>query len=326
MRAGPPRIAVVGLGDMGRTHLRILSEMGAHVEVAAIADNYHPFVERAASIAPAAVGFGDPLECVNTADVDAVVVATSDNTHYPLVRACVDRGLPVLCEKPLTESAVDSWRLVEAERRAGRQLVQVGYMRRFDSDYRRIHQALRACGAAAPVFIKQLHRNPSSAVRFGAQELISSSASHDIDVFRWLAGANIAEVSATATGSGGSTAVVALTWSSDSGVLGVAELGCGPQMPYDIGCEALTSAGAFTLAAGEAETPPAVDGDTPPGHWLSRFWRAYRSQDASWVSSLVGGPIMGATAYDGYAANAVSDAAIAALTGSGGQLVELGAP
>lgn len=322
-RAGKPRVAVIGLGEMGTAHLQILSELGRDVTIAAVADSHHPFVERAARRAPAAVGFDDPLECVDTADVDAVVVATSDDTHYPLVRASIERGLPVLCEKPLTLSAGDSWQLVEAERSAGRRLIQVGYMRRFDAGYLRIRRALGGSGETAAQHIAQLHRNPSAAVSFGAKELICSSASHDIDVFRWLSGADIDEVSAASTGDC-STARVVLTWSSASGVSGVAELGCGPQMSYDIGCSVTTRSGASHVLADAA--PPPANGSVPPGHWLHRFWNAYRSQDAAWVDSLVGGPTAGASAHDGYVVNAVTDAALAALTGGAGQPVRQGVP
>lgn len=325
-RAGTPRVAVVGLGEMGTEHLRILSALERDVTVVAVADSHHPFVERAARIAPAAVGFDGPLECVSTADVDAVLVASADDTHYPLVRACVERGLPVLCEKPLTLSAEDSWRLVEAERSFGSTLIQVGYMRRFDPGYLRIHGALTAAAGAGAVRIEQIHRNPAAAVNFGARELISSSASHDIDVFRWLSGADIEEVHAASTGDG-STAQVTLTWASSSGVSGVTELGCGPRMSYDIGCSVTTASGE-SHALPDAATAPATatDASVPPGHWLSRFRDAYRSQDAAWVASLAGGPVTGARAYDGYMVNVVTDAALAALAGEAGRPALRGVP
>jgi len=46
--------------------------------------------------------------------------------------------VPILCEKPLTADAPSSWEVLEAEQRLGKKRIQVGFMRRFDSDYERL--------------------------------------------------------------------------------------------------------------------------------------------------------------------------------------------
>ncbi|KLO28424.1 hypothetical protein ABH37_06290 [Mycobacterium haemophilum] len=223
----------------------------------------------------------------------------------------------MFCEKPLTTSADQSLQLVNAERDAGRRLVQVGYMRRFDADYQHLHRTLQSGRVGEPVMISQRHRNPLAVITFDEQELITSSASHDIDVFRWLCGENIREVSAiTKTSQDASTVTVVLTLTSQSGVLGVMELGRGPGLKYDIGCDIVGSNGALTL------TPPArpnrvtADGhgaQPTPDAWMQRFHQAYRSQDASWLAAVAAKSTIGPSAYDGYATNAVIDAALASL-------------
>lgn len=323
MTAAPARIAVVGLGSMGTEHLQILSGL-PNAEVAAIADSHAPFVDRAAQQVPAAAAFYDPIDCVKNADVDAVVVATADDTHHGIVEACIARGLSVLCEKPLTTTSAQSLQLVEAERASGRRLVQVGFMRRFGADYAELHQVLRSGRMGEPVLINQRHRNPSSAVDFDERELIISSASHDIDLFRWLTGDDVAEVSAASKASADGTAVsVLLTLKSRSGILGVTELGRGPGLAYEIGCDVVASAGVLRLDdfGAEAAAPAAV---TPgAGAWMTRFHQAYRAQDAAWIDGVATKtPVaVGASAYDGYATNAVIDAALAALASGHSQPV-----
>ncbi|MDT5348946.1 MAG: myo-inositol 2-dehydrogenase / D-chiro-inositol 1-dehydrogenase [Mycobacterium sp.] len=315
MSTAPARIALIGLGNMGTAHLQIFAGLQPQAQINAVADTHVPLAERAACLVPAATVFHDPLDCVNNADVDAVVVATADETHYDIVRACIARGLFVLCEKPLTTSADQSRQLVTAERAAGRRLVQVGYMRRFDADYQRLHRTLQSGSVGEPVLISQRHRNPLAVIKFDERELIASSASHDLDVFRWLSGEDIREVSAIdKTSQDGSTVTVVLTLTSQSGVLGVMELVRGPGLKYDIGCDIVGSCGALTLA------PPA-DHTTAEGHaaqpnpdaWMERFHGAYRSQDAAWLAAVAAGSIAGPSAYDGYATNAVIDAALASL-------------
>ncbi|GAB1815521.1 Gfo/Idh/MocA family protein [Mycobacterium sp. MUNTM1] len=315
MNIAPVRLALIGLGNMGSAHLEFFTRLQPRAQISALADSHVPFAERAAAQVPAATIFYDPVECVNKADVDAVVVATADDTHHEIVQACITRRLPVLCEKPLTTTAHQSRQVVDAERNAGRQLVQVGYMRRFDADYQHLHRTLHSGIIGRPVLIAQRHRNPLAVIKFNETELITSSASHDIDVFRWLTGEDIREVSATSTTSqDGSTVIVILTVVSRSGILGVMELGRGPGLKYDIGCDVVGTNG--TAALPSLTDGPAADSvatQAKPDAWMQRFHSAYRAQDAAWLASLASDTHTGPSAYDGYATNTVIDAALAAL-------------
>ena len=87
-------------------------------------------------------------ELIAADDVDAVVIASPVFTHEPFVLACIAAGKPVLCEKPLTATAGGGVRIVEAERAAGRRLVSVGFMRRFDPGYVDLKARLDAGGSA----------------------------------------------------------------------------------------------------------------------------------------------------------------------------------
>jgi myo-inositol 2-dehydrogenase / D-chiro-inositol 1-dehydrogenase len=299
------RLALIGLGNMGMAHLEIFKDLEPQARISALADSHVPFAERAAERVPGARVFHDPVHCANSADVDAVVVATGDDTHHRIVAACIARGLFALCEKPLTTSAEQSLQLVNAERAAGRQLVQVGFMRRFDAGYQDIARTLRSGRVGEPMLISQRHFNPLAVITFDDHQLITSSASHDIDLFRWLCGEDVKTVSAMSkTSHDGSTVTVALTLTSQSGVLGVMELGRGPEMHYDIGCEVIGSRGTLHLAS---------PGEQHPNSWMQRFRAAYRSQDAAWLAAVTGTSNIGASAYDGYAGQAVIDAALAAL-------------
>ncbi|OHV04810.1 Gfo/Idh/MocA family protein [Mycobacterium talmoniae] len=310
------RLALIGLGNMGMEHLEMFAALAPRVQITAVADAHAPFADRAGARVPSATVFHDPLDCARTAGVDAAVVATTDDTHHGIVDACIARGIYVLCEKPLTASADDSRRLVDAEHAHGRRLVQVGYMRRYDDDYRRMHDVLRSGRVGDPVLITQRHRNPLVVNDFDAEKLILSTASHDVDLFRWFSGDEIAQVSATAKASG-SALTVLLTLTSRSGILGVVELSRGPGLRYDIGCDILASAGTLTLAA------PTPVSDS----WFERFAGAYRSQNAAWLAAVAAGSITGPSTYDGYAGNAVAEAALAALRSGRAQPVsQLPAP
>ncbi|MEW9834255.1 Gfo/Idh/MocA family protein [Mesorhizobium marinum] len=68
-------------------------------------------------------------------DLDAIVIAAPDPLHYELVMEGLERGLHVLCEKPLCYSPKEVADIIAARDKAGR-IVQVGYMKRFDPSYR----------------------------------------------------------------------------------------------------------------------------------------------------------------------------------------------
>jgi myo-inositol 2-dehydrogenase / D-chiro-inositol 1-dehydrogenase len=320
MSTVPVRLAVIGLGAMGMSHLEIFLDLSPWVRITAVADDYSLFTERAAHHVPGAEIFDDPLDCVNHADIDAAVVATADATHHGIVDRCIARGIYVLCEKPFTTSAEHSLQLVNAEHASGRRLVQVGYMRRYAADYRRIHDTLRSGSVGEAVLISQRHLNPLAFNNFDARQLVTSSAAHNIDLFRWLTGEEIAEVSCTAKDShDGSTVTVLVTLKSQSGILGVVELGRGPGLQYDIGCHLVASQGALTLGLPALTTHATTEGVAAqrlPNTWIERFHDAYRAQDTAWLAAVANDSINGPSAYDGYAANAVADAALAAL-GSG---------
>ena len=77
----------------------------------------------------------DPIEAINDPEVDAVLIATPGKAHDEQVNACLDRGIPVLCEKPLTTDIASAYAIVQKEAALGRPLIQVGFMRRFDAEY-----------------------------------------------------------------------------------------------------------------------------------------------------------------------------------------------
>jgi predicted dehydrogenase len=70
-------------------------------------------------------------EFLNQKDLDAVLIATHDPTHLPMIQACAEAGKAVLVEKPLTMNVAESEKIVKIVRDSGIQ-VQIGFMKRYD--------------------------------------------------------------------------------------------------------------------------------------------------------------------------------------------------
>src|SRR5689334_19155964 len=136
------RVGVVGVGMMGADHAERLVTRIAGARLVAVADPDTARADQLAARFDEVRSIGDPLALVADPEVDAVVVASPGFVHEEQVLACIEQGKSVLCEKPLTMDSESSLRLVEAERRRGRPLVQVGFMRRFDPEYARLKDLL----------------------------------------------------------------------------------------------------------------------------------------------------------------------------------------
>ena len=109
------RYGVIGTGMMGIEHIENLNAIDGAV-VTAISDvdeQSRAFGKRAAKIDDDAV-FADHRELLASGLVDAVVVATPNNTHAEILMDVIDSGVHFLAEKPLTTTVADARRLVEA--------------------------------------------------------------------------------------------------------------------------------------------------------------------------------------------------------------------
>lgn len=135
------RVAVVGLGKMGISHLGIVNAL-EDFEVAAICDStalVGQVIEKYGKLSYVA-SYDD---VISQPGLDAVIIATPTTTHAPMVRAALEKGLHVFCEKPLTLSAAESEALAQLAQSRGL-VAQVGYHNRFIGTFNQIKSLLEA--------------------------------------------------------------------------------------------------------------------------------------------------------------------------------------
>ena len=135
------RIAVVGLGKMGLSHYAIIN---AHpeVEIVAICDG-SAYTTDVLTKYTGVKAYADFDKMLSAETLDAIVIATPSKIHAPMVKACLDRGLHVFCEKPFTLDPADARELSALA--AERGLVnQVGYHYRFVGAFREVKRLLDA--------------------------------------------------------------------------------------------------------------------------------------------------------------------------------------
>lgn len=157
----------------------------------------------------------DAAAVIARTDVDAIVIASPDATHAPLALACIIAGRPVLCEKPLSQSA-DCLHVTQAEMASGRCLIQPGRMRRCAQSDAAMKSALDDGSLGRALMMHKFHHNVATpATDFTADMAITNSAPHAFDVPRFVLGQDYSALSAfTPRGDGplvGETGTVATT-------------------------------------------------------------------------------------------------------------------
>src|SRR5262249_49636387 len=122
-------------------------------------------------------------------------VTSSGDTHEQYVLAAIAAAQPVFCEKPLATTQAACARIIDAEVAAGRRLVQVGFMRRYDDAYRALKRDFAAGSIGNALLIHCAHRNPRVPDSYLTDMAIYDTAIHEIDAVRWLLGEEISAVS-----------------------------------------------------------------------------------------------------------------------------------
>jgi predicted dehydrogenase len=125
------RVGVIGVGHIGKEHVRIYSSLQG-VILAGVYDASRAQGERVASRFRTRL-FNSLEEMWQ--EVDAVSVASTTPTHYPLGRAALERGKHVLIEKPITDNPEHARMLVELAAERGL-ILQVGHVERYNPAFR----------------------------------------------------------------------------------------------------------------------------------------------------------------------------------------------
>jgi predicted dehydrogenase len=177
------RAAVVGLGMMGRNHVRVWDEAIEGVELVAVADP-DPAALRRATQGRSLRGYADAADMLGTEELDLVSVVAPTSMHLPIVLAALGAGANVLVEKPIAASRDEAERMIAAAGEAGR-ILTVGHIERFNPAVRELRRRL-AAGELGRVFEINATRLGPFPARIRDVGVVVDLAPHDLDVMRFL--------------------------------------------------------------------------------------------------------------------------------------------
>jgi len=317
-------IGVIGCGMIGRDHTRRLQQVLAGAQVVALSDVNQANAEGVQKdFAPEARIYATGEALIAAPEVQAVLVTSWGATHEPYVLAAIAAGKPVFCEKPLATTADGARRIVEAEVKFGKRLVQVGFMRRYDAGYLALKEAVDK-HTGAPILVHAAHRNPAVPEAYTTPMAIHDTMIHEIDVFRWLLNDDYVSArvlyprnAARSHSKLRDPQVVVLE--TAKGVLIDVEIFVNCAYGYDIQCEVVGEDGVASLPE-----PMAVDmrlgakrQSTILTDWKDRFVASYDVELNDFIGAATAGGATGPSSWDGYAAAVTADACVAAQERAG---------
>jgi myo-inositol 2-dehydrogenase/D-chiro-inositol 1-dehydrogenase len=220
----PVRIAIVGAGRMGRTHLAALRD-SSEVVVAAVVE---PLAEVRDELAATGMRtHARTEELLAAGQFDAALVAAPSDLHLELVSQLAAAGRPILCEKPCGLGAEETAEAIRAAETAG-VVLQVGYWRRFVPQLVRLRGRVRA-GDFGDLWLLSCWQwdaePPSAAFRARSGGILLDMGVHEFDQIRWLSGEELDEVRALPNEATGDPDSAAVTARLSGGGVGFVSLG-----------------------------------------------------------------------------------------------------
>lgn len=308
------RIGVVGTGMIGRTHIERINNTLQGAKVVACADANIDFCKSVAEKYNIKA-FDKGEDMIASDEIDAVVVTTLDPYHEQYVMAAIKAGKYVFCEKPLAPEAEACKRIVDAEIAGGKQLVQVGFMRRYDPGYRQLKALIESGKYGYPLMLHCAHRN-EEIHNFTTDMSVENSLIHEIDVLRWLLGEDYATAEvvfpkSTRNADEGLRDPQIMYLTTKSGVRIDVESFVNCHYGYDIKCEVVCEEGVLNLpepanamvrTKAARVTPICKD-------WSQRFIDAYNIEFQEWINACKAGRVDGPSAWDGYVGQVTAKAA-----------------
>lgn len=310
------RVGVIGCGAIGREHIERLTNVVPQTKVVAVYD-YVDKVAQDVAQKYEATNHASGEELIRSDDVDAVVIASTDDTHAEYVMECLKQNKYVFCEKPLALTAKECEEMMEIEAKQGHRLLQMGFNRRFDDGYVAMKEAINNGEIGEPLMIHSAHRNISQAPGFETDYAITRVAIHEIDISRWLLGEEYDEVQVLKVKQSKRTEgdwlnPQLIMFKTQTGQRVDVEVQTDGAYAYDIQCQVVGEDGTLDLP------DPAVITKRKnlqifnglSDHWANRFADSYDEEFIGWATGILNDQLVGASTWDGYASCVTSDALI----------------
>lgn len=307
------RIGVIGAGRIGKLHSNNLATRVPNAELAAVSDVYEPAAKELAEKLGVQNYYNDYHKILEDPTIDAVFICSSTDTHSPISIEAAKAGKHIFCEKPIDHDLDKIKAVLEEVKKAGVKY-QVGFNRRFDRNFKHVHEVVQNGGIGDVQIVKVTSRDPEapplSYVKVSGGIFVDMTI-HDFDMVRYLSGSEVEEVSAVGAclvnpeiGQAGDVDTCIITLKFANGALGVIDNSRQAVYGYDQRIEVFGSKGCITA---DNETPnnttlytaDGVQKEKPLWFFLERYNDAFIAEENSFVDACLNGTDTAVGAFDG---------------------------
>jgi myo-inositol 2-dehydrogenase/D-chiro-inositol 1-dehydrogenase len=319
------RLGLIGLGRIGAFHADTLSTLDV-IDSLVVTDAM-PAVTAAVAERFGAEAAGSPAELISSG-VDGIIIAAATDAHTALIRAGVDAGIPVFCEKPLSGIVAEAVDIADLVNASGVP-VQIGYPRRFDPACLAARNAVASGELGWVHTVRSTTLDPAPPPRdyiAVSGGIFRDCSVHDFDTVRWVTGREVVEVYATGSAHGDdflaelgdvATANTLLTF-DDGATAVVSNTRCNPR-GYDVRLELHGTVD--SVAAGWTDETPLrnleQDGSWPSGKpwtfFMDRLAAAFRAELTAFTEVVAGRRPSPCTVDDALAVTWIAEAATLSL-------------
>lgn len=244
-------------------------------------------------------------DAIKREDFDAIFITTPTFTHHSLTVEAAEAGKHVFCEKPMALTLKEADEMISITRRNNVKL-QIGFMRRFDPEFRRAKSLIDEGVIGKPVLVKSVGRGPGLPPRWALDPktglgMVAEVNSHDFDTLRWFMNDEFKTIYADAAALlrpdvaeefPGFHDIVAVMARFQRGGFGIIDGGCPVNYAYDARVEVLGTEGLLTIGEVQGTSLLVCHKDqkitTEPFHsWRDRFREAYIAEAESFIKSII---------------------------------------
>lgn len=310
-------VCLVGAGRAGMIHARNFASRVPGARMTAVADTVQASAEKAAEELGVVYHTTDYREALQRPDVDAVIVVTPTKYHIDVVLEAAKAGKHILCEKPMAMNQEECALMIEAAAKNHVKL-QIGFMRRFDKNFRRAKEIVDSGAIGDVVTVKSLTHGPSTP-REWMYDIEKSSGplaevnSHDIDTLRWFTESDAVSLHAMAGNFRCGEArerypdfydTVLMNVRMKNGTIGNIDGAQGVSYGYDSRVDIVGTKGNIQIGGLQSGTTltytkeGGMTGDVVRS-WMDLFEDAYLNEDMSFINCIEKGTEPEVTGYDG---------------------------
>ncbi len=298
------RVCLIGCGRAGMIHAKSYAGLVNGAELIAICDPVPESVKAAEKIVDVKYVYNDYRKALANDEIDAVVVVTPTQYHRDVVVAAAAAGKHVFCEKPMASTPKECDEMIEACRKNGVRL-QIGFMRRFDKNFRRGKEIVDSGAIGSVAMLKSNTYGPSEPKEWmydirKNQGPIGEVNSHDLDICRWYAGSEPKRIYAVGNNMRSPLKAeeypdyydsCSLTIEFANGVIGVVTGAQYVQYGYDARTEILGTKGIVKVGTQSANSVETVTRDMTIvsdsiDSWRTLFREAYVAEAQAFVDAI----------------------------------------